>query len=58
MYDLKLVNVVSAQSRNSNPDLILAKRFLELAGFPVDSPIVIEIYDGQIILTTIPFVTH
>lgn len=55
---LKEIHIITAQSRASNPNIIITRYFLELAKFPEDSPITIEIHDGQIVMTYISKVTH
>ena len=54
----KAVNVISASSRTISDKLIITDSILSSANIPEDQPIVLEIYDGKIIVTYIPAITH
>jgi len=54
----KAVNVISASSRAKSDKLIITDNILRSANIPEEQPVVLEIYDGKIVVTYIPAITH
>lgn len=54
----KAVNVISASSRIKSDNLTITDSILSYANIPEGQPIVMEIYDGKIVVTYIPSITH
>jgi len=50
MNNPSVIHLISAQHRASNPDLKLTQNLLESAYFPINCPIEIEIYNGEIVI--------
>jgi len=54
----KAINIISASSRKKSDKLIITDNILCSANIPEDQPVILEIYDGMIVITYIPTITH